>query len=331
MYQDFYGIKENPFRLTPDPQYLYLTRRYKEAMAQLFYGVSERKGFIVLIGEVGVGKTLLLNWMLETLAKNEIPSSYIFNSVMTPNDLFEYIATDFGLQFNANLKSQFLGQLYSLLIDLFAHGKTAVLIVDEAQNLSMEVLEELRLLTNLETGKEKLLQIVLSGQPELAHKLDHPSMRQLKQRIALRCMLKPLNLEETREYITARLKIAKLEGEIPFSEDAIAKIYEYSNGIPRIINNICDNALLAGFAYSLPKLDRSIIVEVGQDLQLNGDNAGLINSAYNAVKNGFQASAPQQLSYHLPPPAVPSGWKAYLSNLFHRFIHPMSRKTSGSV
>src|SRR6185436_8331787 len=145
MYQEFYGLNENPFRLTPDPQYLYLTPRYKEAMAQLFYGVWERKGFMVLIGEVGTGKTLLLNWMLNMLAENDIRSSYIFNPVMTATDMFEYISSDFGLECNAGSKSQFLIQLYSLLIDLFGRGKTAVLIVDEAQNLSFDILEELRM------------------------------------------------------------------------------------------------------------------------------------------------------------------------------------------
>jgi general secretion pathway protein A len=268
MYQDYYGLRENPFSLTPDPQYLYFTPRHQEALAQLFYGVTEHKGFMVLIGEVGMGKTLLLNKLLDMFAQNDILSAYIFNPSMTQTDLFEYISADFGLECNAGSKSQFLMQLNNLLIDRYRRNQTTVLIVDEAQNLSFDILEELRMLTNLETSKEKLLQIVLSGQPELAYKLDHPSVRQLKQRVALRCKLKPLILEQTFDYIETRLKIAGLQEENPFTDEAIKLIYEFSGGIPRLINNLCDNSLLTGYAYERKKIDESIIKEVAEDLQI---------------------------------------------------------------
>lgn len=327
MYQEFYGLNENPFRLTPDPQYLFHTRNHKEAMAQLFYGVSERKGFIVLIGEVGMGKTLLLNWMMETLSENEIPSSYIFNSVMNATDMFEYISADFDLQCNAGSKNQFLAQLHNLLIKLYTQGKTAVLIVDEAQNLSLEVLEELRMLSNLETGKEKLLQIILAGQPELAQKLDHPSMRQLKQRVALRCTLKPLNFNEVKEYVQSRLKIAGLEGESPFDQSALKAIHELSNGIPRIINNICDNALLSGFARAQTTIDRAMIEEIGEDLQLKTTSTTIPNGPINGANVAKALKPlPAQLGFHITPAL---GWKIYLTNLLRRFTQPMSRKVRG--
>ncbi|MEW6730716.1 MAG: AAA family ATPase [Acidobacteriota bacterium] len=268
MYQEFYGLTENPFSLTPDPKYLFFTPRHQEALAQLFYGITERKGFMVLIGEVGTGKTLLLNKLLDALNDQNILSAYIFNPAMTTRDLFEYVAADFGLECNVGSKSQFLLQLNNLLIERYRRNQITVLIVDEAQNLNFDVLEELRMLTNLETTRDKLLQIVLAGQPELATKLDHPSLRQIKQRIALRHRLKPLTYEQTHDYIRARLAIAGRQGELPFSESAINKVYELSGGIPRLINNLCDNALLTGFVYNQPIIESSVICEVAEDLQL---------------------------------------------------------------
>lgn len=321
MYQEFYGLTENPFSLSPDPQYLYLTPRYKEAMAQLFYGVWERKGFMVLIGEVGTGKTLLLNWMLNMFAENNILSAYIFNPVMTATDMFEYISADFGLECNAGSKSQFLMQLYSLLIDLFGRAKTAVLIIDEAQNLSFEILEELRMLSNLETGKQKLLQIVLAGQPELGVKLNHPAMRQLKQRVALRCMLKPLTLVETQDYIYTHLVIAGLKSPSLFNNDAVDKIHSLSGGIPRIINNICDNALLAGYAYNKPIIDKAIIGEVADDLQLveaipvvKTDPIFILTTPDAAI-----ATTNEQANKIAESALAHPSWIAFLSDLMRRF------------
>lgn len=268
MYQEFYGLKENPFSLTPDPQYLYLSPRHKEALAQLYYGVTARKGFMVLVGEVGLGKTLLLNKLLHMFEGQEILSAYVFNTIMTPADLFEYICADLGIECNVGSKSHFLLHLNDLLIRRVGWGKATVLIVDEAQNLSREIFEELRMLTNLEMSKEKLLQIVLAGQPELGLKLDDPSLRQLKQRVALRATLKPFTFEETTEYIYTRLQIGGLEGDLPFTYEALRSVHALSGGIPRIINNLCDNALLAGYARDQHTVDDALILAIGAELQL---------------------------------------------------------------
>lgn len=293
MYQEFYGLKENPFSLTPDPKYLYFTARHQEALAQLYYGITERKGIVAMIGEVGTGKTLLLNKLMETLHEQEMLFAYVFNPTMTPNDLFEYIAADFGLDCSSASKSQFLMRLNNLLIERYRENKTTVLIIDEAQNLTFDVLEELRLLTNLETAREKLLQIVLSGQPELSLKLDHQSVRQLKQRISLRCRLKPLTLDEVRDYITSRLKIAGYAGEGLFDARAIEKIYELSGGVPRIINNVCDNALISGFSYGRSKVELQLIEEVAEELQLTPMNPVRITPAF-VQATAVPLPAPQQ-------------------------------------
>lgn len=329
MYQDFYGLNENPFSLSPDPQYLYLTTMHKEAMTQLFYGVWEHKGFMVLIGEVGMGKTLLLNWMLETLTKNDIPSSYIFNPVMTKTDMFEYISADFSLECNASSKSQFLMHLYNFLISLFARGKTAVLIVDEAQNLTLELLEELRMLSNLETGKHKLLQIILSGQPELNVKLNDLAMRQLKQRISLRCTLRPLSLTETKNYIYTRLVIAGMKGKTPFNEDIIGEIYELSGGIPRIINNICDNALLAGYAYEKKEIDKSVILQVAEDLQITPLTSKTVPDPVFIVTTtpDFITTLPDARLYQAAKSSISlPNLVAFISELVRRFTGSSVRK-----
>lgn len=328
MYQDFYGLKENPFSLSPDPQYLYLTTMHKEAITQLFYGVWERKGFMVLIGEVGMGKTLLLNWMLDKLAENDTPSSYIFNPVMTKTDMFEYISADFRLECNANSKSQFLMHLYNFLINLFARGKTAVLIVDEAQNLTFELLEELRMLSNLETGKHKLLQIILSGQPELNAKLNHLAMRQLKQRISLRCTLNPLSLDETKNYIYTRLVIAGMKGKTPFKNNIINQIYELSGGIPRIINNICDNALLAGYAYERKEIDHLVISQVVKDLQITSSNSETVPDPVFILTNPkSMTNLPDMKIYQAAKSSL--SWPnlvAFISDLIRRFTTSIARK-----
>ncbi|MEW6730920.1 MAG: AAA family ATPase [Acidobacteriota bacterium] len=315
MYSKFFGLNENPFCLTPDTNFLHFTASHREALAQLFYGIWYRKGFIVLSAEVGMGKTLLLNRLLEMLTDNGILSAYIFNPVMTTMEMFEYIAADFGLPCSIESKSKFLVQLNDLLIELYSQGKPTVLIVDEAQNLTYEILEELRMLTNLETRKEKLLQIILCGQPELIFKLDRTQMRQLKQRIALRCTLKPLTLEETESYILARLRIAGLKGKPPFNDEVIKRIYRFSGGIPRVINNICDNAMLTAFTYERTTIDLSIINEVSENLKLTTPTSALTAHSALLSKTSEEEAVPVIVPVKAGQPHTIPRWSSLISPL----------------
>ena len=269
MYESFYNLKEKPFNLTPDPRFIYFTEKHCEALANLVYGIRERKGFMVLSGEVGTGKTTLLNALLDTLDRTGILSAFIFNPLLSTMEFFEYLASDLNLRGEFRSKSQILIKLNNMLLERYRQGKPTVLIVDEAQKLSTEVLEEIRLLTNLETASEKLLQIVLSGQPELSLKLNTPELRQLKQRISLRCNLDPLTLAETREYINTRMEIAGVPKQQAFPEATVSEIYRLSGGIPRLINTICDNALLIGYATETKTIGLDIIQEISTDLELS--------------------------------------------------------------
>jgi general secretion pathway protein A len=208
MYKEFFGLRANPFNVNPDPRYLFLTRHTEEALACLTYGIQSRKGFVLLTGEVGTGKTTLINKLLEWLRLQQVATAFIFNSRMNVPQFLDYMMADFGIPCDSKSKSQILQRLYNWLLDRYRAGETAVLIVDEAQNLTDEVLEEIRMLTNLETFTEKLLQIVLVGQPELETKLKMPQLRQLRQRLTLRAKTHPLTLEETKAYVQQRLRIA---------------------------------------------------------------------------------------------------------------------------
>jgi general secretion pathway protein A len=269
MYEAFYNLKERPFNLTPDPKFIYFTEKHCEGLANLVYGIRERKGFLVLSGEVGTGKTTLINALLDTFERTGVLSAFIFNPILTTSEFFEYLLADFNLKCEARSKAQVLIALNSLLLERYRLGRITVLIVDEAQNLSSEILEEVRLLTNLETANEKLLQIILVGQPELSLKLNSPELRQLKQRISLRCTLDPLTLSETSEYVRTRLEIAGLPNQEIFPDSAIAEIHRCASGIPRLINVICDNALLTGYACDTKQVSVEIIKEVSEDLELS--------------------------------------------------------------
>ncbi|MCI0621740.1 MAG: AAA family ATPase [Acidobacteria bacterium] len=269
MYESFYQLKEKPFNLSPDPRFIYFTERHCEALANLVYGIRERKGFLVLSGEVGTGKTTLVNALLDTLDRTGILSAFVFNPILTSAEFFEYLMADLNLKADVRSKSQVLIKLNSLLLERYRTGQITVLIVDEAQNLSPEILEEIRLLTNLETATEKLLQIVLVGQPELSLKLNSPELRQLKQRISLRCTLDPLTLSETREYIRTRMEIAGVPNQQIFSDSTITEVFRCSGGIPRLVNTICDNALLNGYACDTRSIGVEIIHEVAEDLELS--------------------------------------------------------------
>ncbi len=268
MYESFYGLKENPFNVTPNPDYLYLGESHREALAQLLYGVREKKGFIVITGEVGTGKTTLLHYLLEKLdGNNHTRTAFLFNPKLTVNDFIQYILKDLGVRVQGQTKGEYLHHLHRYLLNAYKRDERVVLIVDEAQGLKPELLEEIRLLSNLETSRSKLLQIVLVGQPELDKTLSQPEFRQLRQRINLRFQLSPLSFKETREYIEKRLRIAGATEPI-FTEKAIKEIYRKSGGIPRLINIICDNALLNGFALDQKVVDEKSVREVSADLQL---------------------------------------------------------------
>src|ERR1700747_3340733 len=208
MYKEFFGLRANPFNVNPAPRYLFLTRHTEEALACLTYGIQSRKGFVLLTGEVGTGKTTLINKLLEWLRLQQVATAFIFNSRLNVPQFLDYMMADFGIPCESRSKSQMLLRLYNWLLDRYRAGETAVMIVDEAQSLTDEVLEEIRMLTNLETYTEKLLQIVLSGQPEFEEKLNLPQLRQLRQRIMIRCKTGPLTKEETHAYVLERLKIA---------------------------------------------------------------------------------------------------------------------------
>ena len=287
MYQRFFGLKESPFNVNPDPRYLYLTRQIQEALAGLTYGIQNRKGFILLTGEVGTGKTTLLNRLLDWLHGQRISTAYIFNSRLEVDHLFDYIMADFEIPCESREKSQVLLRLNQWLLERYRAGKTAVLIVDEAQNLAPEVLEEIRLLTNLETSTEKLLQIVLTGQPELEEKLKMPSLRQLRQRITLRCHTAPLSLEETFGYIAERLRIAGAIGEPIFSKEAIQTVHTYSQGIPRVVNLLCEHAMINAYVDSLRPVPAHMVEEVAREFQLDEiapvANAGLSSGAQQSA------------------------------------------------
>jgi general secretion pathway protein A len=269
MYQRFFGLREGPFNVNPDPKYLFLTRQMQEALASLTYGIQNRKGFILLTGEVGTGNTTLLNKLLDWLHGQRVSTAFIFNSQLDVNHLFDFIMADFEIPCETREKSQVLLRLNHWLLERYRAGETAVLIVDEAQNLSLQVLEEIRLLTNLETSTEKLLQIVLTGQPELEEKLKLPQLRQLRQRITLRSSTAPLTLEETFGYIAERLRIAGANGEPIFSKEAIQTVHLYSHGIPRVVNLLCEHSLINAYVDHLRPVPAHLVEEVAREFQLD--------------------------------------------------------------
>jgi general secretion pathway protein A len=269
MYNAFFGFREDPFNLSPDPAFLYRSPQHEEALANLIYGVHSRKGFIVLTGEVGTGKTTMLECLRDYLESQFLEFAFIFNSRINVEQFFEMIAYDLDLRCAAKSKTDVLFALNQLLVQQAQEGRTTVLIVDEAHNLDWDVLEEIRLLGNLENPRlGKLLQIILAGQPELDRKLDAPNLRQLKQRIVLRCSLQPFSALETSAYINSRLDKAGLPDQAIFSEELIREIHFRSQGIPRLINALCDNLLLTAFAVETKEATVEMLDEVCQDMRL---------------------------------------------------------------
>jgi type II secretory pathway predicted ATPase ExeA len=269
MYKQFFGLRANPFNVNPDPRYLFLTRHTREALACLSYGIQTRKGFILLTGEVGTGKTTLLNKLLEWLRTQRVTTAFVFNPRLSVMEFFDFMMTDFGVASGAADKARVLMRMNTWLLERYRAGETAALIVDEAQTLSPELLEEIRLLTNLETSTEKLLQIVLSGQPELEELLRQPQLRQLRQRITLRCRTHPLTLEETGAYIMQRLRVAGSNGTPLFSQEAVEAIFKYSQGIPRVTNLLCEHALISAFVDQKKPVTADLVDEVAQEFELH--------------------------------------------------------------
>jgi general secretion pathway protein A len=285
MYKEFFGLRANPFNVNPDPRYLFLTRHTEEALACLTYGIQSRKGFVLLTGEVGTGKTTLINKLLEWLRLQQVATAFIFNSRLNVPQFLDYMMADFGIPSDSKLKSQILLRLYNWLLDRYRAGETAVLIVDEAQNLSDEVLEEIRMLTNLETFTEKLLQIVLVGQPELEQKLKQPQLRQLRQRLTLRAKTHALTSEETKAYVQQRLRIAGSNGQQIFDPEAVAAIHRYASGIPRVINLLCEHCLVSSFVDQQKVIRPAVVDGVARDFDL-GDNIAIGAQTPPPVSNG---------------------------------------------
>jgi general secretion pathway protein A len=271
MYKSFYNLLRNPFEITPDPSFLFATDKHNEALASLYYGVKRRKGFVVMTGEVGTGKTLLVRCLLKILAHGNIAYAYVFNPRLTPLEFLQYVAGDFGLATAGKSKSELLLEISTYVIDRYKKKCAAtVLVVDEAHHLSIDVLEEIRLLTNLETPDQKLLQILLVGQPELDLTLDSVSLRQLKQRIALRSTLTALTLDETEGYIYNRLNLAGCATPATiFPRDTVTEFHRQSRGYPRLINTLSENALIHGYAQQAKTVTPDIVKEIATEFRLN--------------------------------------------------------------
>jgi general secretion pathway protein A len=291
MYKRFFGLRENPFNVNPDPRYLFATKSVRESLAALTYGIQNRKGFVLLTGEVGTGKTTLLNRLLDWLHGERAATAFVFNSLLNVNELLDFIMADFEIPCKSRDKSQVLLTLNHWLLERYRAGGTAVVVVDEAQNLSFEVLEEIRLLTNLETSTEKLLQIVLSGQPELEDKLRLPELRQLRQRFTLRCRTCPLTAEETCDYVADRLRNAGANADPIFSREAVQLVHKYSKGIPRLVNLLCEHSLIGAYVEHLRPIPARLVEEVAQEFELDESEhtSGLSASAESSRTVSTQA------------------------------------------
>jgi general secretion pathway protein A len=273
MYLEHYGLIRPPFEMTPDPAFLYLGEVHQEGLATLVYGVRARKGFVMLTGEVGTGKTTLLHALLAQLDPSAA-SAFVFNPRLDPLDFFRVLFDEYGIETPCRSKGEYLIALNEFLIDRLRSDLPTLLIVDEAQNLSPELLEEIRLLSNLETPRSKLLQIMLVGQPELEELLDRHELRQLRQRIVLRFRLRPFQTEETLAYVEERLRLAGYTGKGLFRRSALRELQRLSGGVPRLINILCDGALLLGFSRDLSSIDGGAIHEVARDLRILPEAGG---------------------------------------------------------
>jgi general secretion pathway protein A len=267
MYAAYFGLKENPFKLSPEPGYLFLSEQHRDALNYLIYGIKEKKGFILISGDIGTGKTTLCRTLLNLL-EDSVETALIFNTAISDVELLETVVSEFGIEIPREIgtKKAYVDALNSFLLQNFAAGRNAVLLIDEAQNLSHGVLEQIRMLSNLETEKEKLLQIILIGQPELKATLTKPALRQLNERITVRYDLRPLSAGEVVAYIHHRLSVAGGPGKVQFTKGAYRMVYDFSEGIPRRINALCDRALLIAYTKNIVKIDRKIIRHAARDI-----------------------------------------------------------------
>ena len=287
MYEQYYGLRERPFDLSPNPRFLFLSRGHKEALTHLRYGLSGRPGLTVLVGEAGTGKTTLVRAALQSIGAGESKVVHLSNPTLTRSEFYEYLANGYGFSPEAaTSKTTFIRELADALTAAASGSGVLALVVDEAQSLPHALLEEIRLLTNTEGTAGNTVAIALVGQPELADRLNEPGLRQLKQRVALRCELQPLDLNETAAYVAARVRVAGGRPDVLFTRDAILTIHEQSLGIPRTISVLCDNALVNGFASDVKPVGRQIVEEVCRDFHLT------------------QASAPEAAPSRIAPPVV---------------------------
>lgn len=270
MYADYFGLNENPFSLSPDERFLFLSEQHRDALNCLIYGIRERKGFVLITGDIGLGKTTICRRLLASL-DDSVETALIFNTAISDVDLLETILDEYGIAAanESRNKKYYIDALNDFLLKNYAAGKTAVLLIDEAQNLSHGVLEQIRMLSNLETEKEKLIQIVLVGQPELTGHLMLPALRQLNERITVRYDLKPFSPPDIGRYIAHRLNVANGPGSVVFTNGALNLIYSFSEGIPRRINALCDRALLIAYAKDLRKINRRIVRLAVKDIGLD--------------------------------------------------------------
>ncbi|KUG24427.1 hypothetical protein ASZ90_005757 [hydrocarbon metagenome] len=270
MYAAFFGLKENPFSLSPDARYLFLSEQHRDALNCLIYGIKEKKGFVLISGDIGTGKTTICRSLINSL-DDSVESALIFNTAISDLELLETVLNEYGIDFKGEsmTRKNYIDVLNDFLLKNFAAGKSAVLLIDEAQNLSHSVLEQVRMLSNLETETEKLIQIILIGQPELNNTLMLPALRQLNERITVRYDLKPLSSPEVREYIQYRLKVAQGPGSLKFTSGAYNLIYSFTEGIPRRINALCDRSLLIAYTKNVSKINRKIVNLAAHDIGIN--------------------------------------------------------------
>ncbi len=304
MYKQYFGLRENPFNANPDPRYLFLNAQTRQALEEMTYGIQARKGLIVLTGEVGTGKTTLINCLLESLRLQQTPTAFIFNSHLAINHLFDLVLADFGVPSRSESKGNALMRLNQWLVERYRAGDTPVLIVDEAQGLPCDLLEEIRLLLNLENPHEKLLQIVLAGQPELEERLQQPDLRQFKQRITVRCKTAALTLDETHDYIGARLHIAGANCKPIFASQAVDAVHFYSRGIPRVVNLLCEHALINSYVEQVQPVPARIIEEIAREFYF--DDIKPVAPWFDSGESLSTDANPAQLALESAPSQSPT-------------------------